>query len=603
MAAIHLEDCPGVFSRLPCTSILGWPVLWRLIFCLLLPTVVSAQEVYLPDVTTVIAGEELEVAEEALLEYSASLPQRPPVSPEPPQPVPEPAAPVQEPLPPSVVELASSLPQQQFFVEGLIAPAWPLGLLSQFQVYTEGEAPFRLDFGYGVVGGYGLETTEDGFFHTKSLLSVEKTFLLKKTSLQSPGNGIGTQKPSPAQLKVAGGYLSLDNGLQGHSLLFDDINRRGASLQMAMEIPLPHGFSFGAELPLGWYNRYAGFSSTVGRTKVNRGVALSILQLTPRLKATWSTAAHQPFPSSHLFDLGLVLGWGYTASLDPEVVLSQNRMHLEASATWRWNDALKVQGNLSLVSFPSGSGADDVRLLLPFSLGVEWGRILKQGDLQLFARGGLESRPVNFLELEEREAFVNLLAKSLIKEGEQSDWFFTAGARLPLASHLGLDLAANFKQSALGNNVLTGNYAAGINGYTGLFAGDFVARTAFATQGAVTMELNSFLMKAGWRGNWFYVPPSLPPHCIFLSLGYNASSKGWNGAFRWGGELRTNFGIHGPDNVPELGVMAYFKLVENLRLELEVRDMIKLFSGRQRVLVAPYVKDSGSVSLSLQFSF
>ena len=99
------------------------------------------------------------------------------------------------------------------------------------------------------------------------------------------------------------------------------------------------------------------------------------------------------------------------------------------------------------------------------------------------------------------------------------------------------------------------------------------------------------------------MPPSLPPHCIFLSLGYNASSKGWNGAFRWGGELRTNFGIHGPDNVPELGVMAYFKLVENLRLELEVRDMIKLFSGRQRVLVAPYVKDSGSVSLSLQFSF
>ena len=66
MAAIHLEDCPGVFSRLPCTSILGWPVLWRLIFCLLLPTVVSAQEVYLPDVTTVIAGEELEVAEDNL---------------------------------------------------------------------------------------------------------------------------------------------------------------------------------------------------------------------------------------------------------------------------------------------------------------------------------------------------------------------------------------------------------------------------------------------------------------------------------------------------------------------------------------------------------
>ncbi|MBQ4331113.1 MAG: hypothetical protein IJC31_04670, partial [Spirochaetaceae bacterium] len=187
--------------------------------------------------------------------------------------------------------------------------------------------------------------------------------------------------------------------------------------------------------------------------------------------------------------------------------------------------------------------------------------------------------------------------------GEQSDWFFSAGARLPLAPQLGLDLAADFKQSAFGNNVLTGNYAAGINGYTGLFAGDFVARTAFATQGAVTMELNSFLMKAGWRGNWLFVPAYLPPHCIFLSLGYNAPSEGWNGAYRWGGELRTDFGIHGPDNVPELGAMAYFKPVENLRLALELRDMIKLFSGRQRVLVEPYVKESGSVSLSLHFRF
>lgn len=592
MAAIHLEDCPDVFSRLPCASILRWPVLWILLFCLLLPTAVSAQEVYIPDITTVIAGEELEVAEEALPEYSASLPQRPPVSLEPPQPAPEPVAPALEPLPPSVVELANSLPQQQFFVEGLIAPAWPLGLVSHFQVYTEGAAPFRLDFGYGVVGGYGLETTEDGFFHNKSLLSVEKTFL-----------------PGRARLHIAGTYQSMDNGLQGQSLIFDDINRRGAGAQVDMEFPLPQGFSLGADLPLGWYNRYAGFSSTVGRTQVNRGVAVSILQLTPRLKATWSTAAYQSFPSSHLFDLGLALGWGYTASLDPEVVLSQNRMHLELSAAWRWNSALKVQGDLSLVSFPSGSGADDVRLLLPFSLGVEWspaagGDSVSRGtDLKLFARGGLESRPVSYLELEQREVFVNLPAKSLIKEGEQSDWFFTAGARLPLAPQLSLDLAADFKQSALGNNVLTGDYSAGINGDTGLFAGAFVARTAFATQGAVTMELNSFLMRAGWRGNWLYVPAWLPPHCIFLSLGYNASSEGWNGAFRWGGEVKADFGIHGPDNVPELGAMAYFKPVENLRLALEVRDMVKLFSGRQRVLVEPYVKESGSVSLSLQFRF
>lgn len=593
MGTIHLECCPGIFSRLQFASSMGRRVLRRLTFCLLLPATVSAQEVYLPDITTVIAGEELELAAEALPEYSASLPQRPPAPPEPPPPAQESAEPVLEPLPPSVVELATSGSRQQFFVEGLIAPAWPLGLLSQFQVYTEGDVPFLLDFAYNAVGGYGLETAEEGFFHNKSLLSVGKTFL-----------------PGIARLHIAGTYQSMDNGLQGHSLIFDDINRRGASLQMDVELPLPHGFSLGASLPLGWYNRYAGFSSTVGRTQVNRGVAVSILQLTPQLKATWSSAALQPSPSgagfrtgSHLFDLGLDWGWSFTASLDPEVVLSQNRMELGLSAAWLWNSALKVQGDLALVYFPSGSGADDVRLLLPFSLGVEWSRSGARGDLKLFARGGLESRPVNYLQLEEREAFVNLLAKSLIKDGEQSDWFFCAGGQLPLAPQLGLDLVADFKRSALGNNVLTGDYAAGISGDTGLFAGAFVDRTRLVTQAAVTMELAGFLMRAGWKGSWLYVPAYLPPHSIFLSLGYNVPSESWNGAFRWGGEVRSDFGIHGPDNVPELGAMAYFKPVENLRLALELKDMIKLFSGRQRVLAAPYVKESGSVSLSLQFRF
>lgn len=561
----------------------------RCVLCLL-PAAVSAQEVYIPDITTVIAGDELEVDSEALPDYSASLPQRPPVSSETPPPAGESTEPVLEPLPPSVVELATASPRQQFFVEGLVAPSWPLGLDSQFKVYTEGDAPFLLDFSYNMVGGYGLETAEEGFFHNKSLLSLGKTFL-----------------PGIARLHIAGTYQSMDNGLQGHSLLFDDINRRGASLQMDMNLPLPHGFSLGANLPLGWYNRYAGFSSTVGRTQVNRGVAVSILQLTPQLQANWNSAFLQT--GNHLFDLGLDLGWSFTASLDPEVVLSQNRISLGLSAAWLWKAALKVQGDLALVGFPTGSGADEVRLLLPFSLGVEWspaseGDSVSRGtDLKLFARGGLESRQVSYLELEQREAFVNLLAKSLLKNGEQSDWFFSAGAKLPLASHLGLDLTADFKKSALGNNVLTGDYSSGINSDTGLFAGAFVDRTRFATQAAVTMELSSFLMKAGWKGNWLYVPAYLPPHNIFLSLGYESPARRSAGSIRWGGEVKADFGIHGPDNVPELKAMAYFKPVENLRLALELKDMIKLFSGSQRVLVEPYVKDSGSVSLSLQFSF
>ncbi|MBO7174575.1 MAG: hypothetical protein J6V57_02370, partial [Spirochaetaceae bacterium] len=164
-------------------------------------------KVYLPDLVTVIGGEDWLVSQEALPDYHLQLPEAPPS--------PEPA--VLEPLegellpelPPSIVELASAKEAKEFFVEGYIEPAWPLSLDTSFSVFTATPEAFFLDFGYKTVGGYGLEQAEDGFFHNKSFLQVGKRFLLENVSLQIQGN-----------------YKSMDNGLQGQSLLFDDVNRR-----------------------------------------------------------------------------------------------------------------------------------------------------------------------------------------------------------------------------------------------------------------------------------------------------------------------------------------------------------------------------------------
>ena len=36
---------------------------------------------------------------------------------------------------------------------------------------------------------------------------------------------------------------------------------------------------------------------------------------------------------------------------------------------------------------------------------------------------------------------------------------------------------------------------------------------------------------------------------------------------------------------------------------IEIANMVKLFAAKQRVFIEPYVKEGGSVSVSLQFNF
>ena len=71
----------------------------------------------------------------------------------------------------------------------------------------------------------------------------------------------------------------------------------------------------------------------------------------------------------------------------------------------------------------------------------------------------------------------------------------------------------------------------------------------------------------------------------------------------WGGILQCELPFQGPDSLPLLQGQVHFKPAENLQLALSLKDMLKLFSGGQRVFVEPYMKEAGSVSLSLQFNF
>ena len=560
------------------------------------------ETLYLPDLVTIIGGEDWQVSQEALPDYQLQLPVPPSVS------VPPSVAeaslqavegdPVSK-LPPSVVEMATVKEAKQFFVEGFIEPAWPLSLDTEFSVFTVDPQAFFLDFGYKTVGGYGLEQAEDGFFHNKSFLQLGKNFVV--------GGG---------RLQLQGNYQALDNGLQGQSLLFDDINRRGAGASLQLELPVGKGFSLAGGLPVDWYNRYAGFSNTVGRAEENGAVAASLLGFSPWLSfawesRNWNTKNTRALPTNHEFSVQLLMDWGYWASLDPQINSTQNRGSLSLFGSWLWNSQLEIFSSLGLVYLPSGSGEQNTKLLVPFALGLNWNE--KEASAERFpgmsfsVEGGLDSHHRNFYQLEARSPYVNFSPGALISNGEVSDWFFKAGSILPLKlqetplsglfQELFLQLAVEYRQSAFGNTVLVGDYATGIDSWTGLFPSKLEDRKALFSQMAVTAVVSNFLFKAGWNSQWLYHPVYEPSQRLVLSCGYDSPRH------PWGGELKADFGFQLPDSLPILGAQVYFQPAENLRLTVKVKDMLKLFSGSQRVFVEPYMKEAGSVALSLQFNF
>ena len=566
-------------------------------------------KVYLPDLVTVIGGEDWLVSQEALPDYHLQLPEAPPS--------PEPA--VLEPLegellpelPPSIVELASAKEAKEFFVEGYIEPAWPLSLDTSFSVFTATPEAFFLDFGYKTVGGYGLEQAEDGFFHNKSFLQVGKRFLLENVSLQIQGN-----------------YKSMDNGLQGQSLLFDDVNRRGFGVQLQLGLPLGQEFSMAGGFPLDWYNRYAGFSNTVGRTGENGAIGVSVLGLSPWLSVNWDSESFDDgtsngIPRTHEFSAQLLMNWNYRASLDQGIGSFQNRGSVVLSGSWLWNSCLEIFSSLGLVYLPTGSGQDKTKLLVPFSLGMGWNaNYWKEPDWQLkkntgergipeslsplsfSVEGGLDSRYHNFYQLEAAAPYVNFSPQDLIVNGEESDWFLKAHSSIPVVlgensvfQELFLQLGLEYRQSAFGNNVLVGDYAAGIDEWTGLFPAKTKARKVLFSELAVTVMVSNFLFKAGWNSQWLYHPVYEPAQRLLLSGGYDCPNH------PWGAKLKADFGFKGTDSLPLLSAQVYYKPVENLQVALHFKDMLKLFSGKQRVFVEPYMKEGGSVALSLQFNF
>ena len=230
-----------------------------------------AEDIELPEVTTVISGETEKVGEEALPDFSDVL--KLPVG-----------SGDLEPVLPEVEngesrDIASGKAkpvEKSVYAEGLIGGGYPSFFTGNISVArTVGASPFNFSFEHESAAGYAKKSVTDGYSDRNTRLSVEKKY-----------------KKNQFEWGAFGSYKSVSDGLQGNvisngnvtGLLNSDLYSAGGDISYLFD----NGFSIAAAADTDFYNRYA-------ETPCVQIISVGFFSVMPSLAFRWS---------GHGFDTG-----------------------------------------------------------------------------------------------------------------------------------------------------------------------------------------------------------------------------------------------------------------------------------------------------------
>lgn len=545
-------------------------IVFFLLIVLLVPSFAQEEttdSIVLPDVTTIIDGNELEIDKEAIPDFSGALPD-------------DLEARDSLPVLPSVTVTES--PKSSFidekqeesrvvFVEGNVGFGWPYVFKSDFSVYRIDSKPFLLNFTHSSFGGYGVSGQETGFFNSETSVTGQKTFLT--------GN---------AKWLFDLKYVAKDLGLQGKSILFDDVNRRQIVLNASVGMPFKQHFEWNVGVNANWFSRYAGFVDYLDSVPGKESVALSFINLQGDANISWET---------QIIELSLDGLWQSNFFIGKENISSGRGKILFATEVSL--QRFKIQGDVGAVFLPGGSGIEKATFTVPFSLAVTYSLPVNfsNSPFILNATGGIKSVAVDFALLEEHSPFTNYTSKLLMQNREESDWFVAVNLGLPIFSMATLDLTAEFNKTAFGNGVIETNFDFPIDSVTGFFYGGVRERTSFFTEAILDMSFLPLTASISWKANWLDIVNGELPHCICASVSL-LSEKPWGVFFSVEEALGKNV-----DKVPRINAEAFIRPVEQIKIALSLEDAVKLFTSTNRVYAEPYINCGGSATVSVQFLY
>ena len=517
---------------------------------------VFAQNIELPEVTTVISGETEKAGEDALPEFGDVLK------------LPngsggvEPVLPEAETSGSTSVASGKSKPvEKSVYAEGLIGGGYPAFFTGNISVArTVGASPFRFSFEHDSALGYANHFITDGYSDKTTKLSVEKKY--KKNHLEWGASGF---------------YKTASNGLQGKlihnnseiGLLNQDKYNAGGNISYSFD----NGFSMGASAGANLYNRYAEIFCPQITT-------ICFFDVEPSVNFRWA---------GYGFDTGFTTTYDYESEFTDNILFPKShRAKFMLDLQWK-NDFVRLYGNAAAVI---GKNIMDESVIVPFTVGIDssFPVYFANRRVTLSAEGGIDSYKAKAYELEEKFKFTNLNWNP----GEVSEWYGKFNLSIPIKTAFTGAAGIEYRQTAYENGRMQPDYANEALSIYDYLIGDY---QGLNTDFSLAYHQGIFTLSGSWHSNWLDVAARENKQTVKVDVNFQDEDS------KWGADVNLLMPINENVETPVVSAEGFVRVTPSVRAILSVNDIIKLYKGETRTYAGKYEARGGSAALLLKFVF
>ncbi len=514
-----------------------------------------AENIELPEVTTVISGETEKAGVEALPSFSDVLK------------LPNGSGDLQPVLPETEASENNDIAagknkpvEKSVYAEGLIGGGYPAFFTGNISVArTIGASPFKFSFEHDSALGYASHSVTDGYSDRTTKLSIEKEY--KKNHLQWGASAF---------------YKSAADGLQGKLIYADskigllnrDLYDAGGNISYSFD----NGFSLGAAAGLDFYNRYAEIECTQIKT-------VRYFSAAPSIFFRWQ---------GYGFDTGFTTSYDYDTELSENIVFPKShRAQFKIDLQWK-NDIFRLYGNAAAVI---GKNIMDDSVIVPFTVGVEAGFpvYFSNRRVSLCAEGGIDSYKAKAFELEEKYKFTNENWNPL----EVSEWYGKFNVSIPLKNTFTGTAGVEYRQTAYDNGRWQPDYDAKTPIYS-FYKKDY---KGLSTDFGLTYHQGILGISGSWHSNW--MDHSARENIQTVKVDVNIQEEN----SKWGLDFNCTLPINSDMVLPIVNAEGFVRVTQSVRAILSVNDLIKLYKGETRNYAGQYEARGGSAALLLKFVF
>ena len=499
------------------------------------------ETIVLPALSTTIESSGAEIDAEAIPDFSLILPEKTAVLPV----IKDAVTTGDSFVPPAAKDEGKA--GNDTFIEGRLGTGYPVFFSGDFSI-TGGSSqkPFSLGFSHETLSGYGLHSASDGFNSSLTILDGEKVFTPSET----------------VSVYASGFYKDSVNGLQGNSPLFYNLSYQTVSGKASVAWKTSENMTLSGGSSVFLSNQFAGFTGAVPAG------------------LTTSETSFIASPEAELLYTGSGFGLSLLAGGDFGVNQKRFSFGFDVSVDCGGYMDMDVNANVLFASQSSAS------TLFPFA--VE----LKSRDNLPFAAalsGGLRSSPADLALLQENNPY----CFTGIIPVEESEWFCDAAFSVPVKNLFDIAADINYAYTAFdGGRLISGDTADAV---TGLLSADVQNIAVFDTKLRFVVPVSIWSFSCGWNASWLDCLDAAAPQALALEASVLPASGLWG--FTAAADLYFN------GEVPLLGLTGFYRLSRDVRLEAEVSDMAKLFSGTDRIAAGPYKARGGYAAVFVKMYF